>query len=129
MRVWLPAIACVVLGACGSTGVKPVDAGGSAPAGPPVIAGYLVGADGQPVEGARVLLQPLASAAPVLNQSDPMLRTDARGYFAFDAPAAGRHQLLFLHPALGWLIAQHAQPGPPLRIVFDGKTRVIDVRR
>lgn len=93
------------------------------------IAGTVIGADGQPVVGVRVLLQPLAAGAPVLSAADPMVLTDADGQFSFDTPPAGRHQLLLLHPTLGWLIAQGAEPGPPLRLLFDGKTRVIDIGR
>jgi hypothetical protein len=91
------------------------------------IAGQVVGADGLPLEGVRVILQPLAAARPVLSAADPMVRTDAQGRFSFDAPPAGRHQILLLHPTLGWLIAQGATPGPPVRLVFDGKVRVVDL--
>lgn len=93
------------------------------------IAGTVIGADGQPVAGVRVILQPLAAAAPVLSAADPMVLTDPNGRFSFDTPPSGRHQLLLLHPTLGWLIAQGAKPGPPLRLLFDGKTRVIDIGR
>jgi hypothetical protein len=93
------------------------------------IAGQVVGADGLPIDGVRVILQPLAAARPVLSAADPMVRTDAQGRFSFDAPPAGRHQLLLLHPTLGWLIAQGAAPGPPVRLVFDGKVRVVDLSR
>lgn len=93
------------------------------------IAGQVVGADGAPLEGVRVILQPIAAAAPVLSAADPMVRTDSQGRFSFDTPSAGRHQLLLLHPTLGWLIAQGAEPGPPLRVVFDGKARVVDLTR
>ncbi len=93
------------------------------------IAGQVVGADGAPIEGVRVILQPIAEPKPVLSAADPMVRTDARGIFSFDTPPAGRHQLLLLHPTLGWLIAQGAEPGPPVRLVFDGKSRVIDITR
>jgi hypothetical protein len=93
------------------------------------IAGQVVGADGAPVEGVRVILQPIAAPSPVLSGADPMVRTDAQGTFSFDTPPAGRHQLLLLHPTLGWLIAQGAEPGPPVRLVFDGKARVIDLTR
>ena len=93
------------------------------------IAGQVVGADGAPIEGVRVILQPIAAPKPVLSAADPMVRTDAKGNFSFDAPLAGRHQLLLLHPTLGWLIAQGAEPGPPVRLVFDGKARVIDLTR
>lgn len=93
------------------------------------IAGTVIGADGQPVAGVRVLLQPLAAGGPVLSAADPMVLTDSDGRFSFDTPPAGRHQLLLLHPTLGWLIAQGAEPGPPLRLLFDGKTRVIDIGR
>jgi len=96
---------------------------------PTSIAGTVVGADAQPVSGVRVILQPLSAAAPVLSTADPMVLTDADGRFSFDTPPAGRHQLLLLHPTLGWLIAQGAEPGPPLRVLFDGKTRVIDIGR
>ena len=91
------------------------------------IAGQVVGADGAPVEGVRVILQPLAAARPVLSAGGPMVRTDKEGRFSFDTPPAGRHQLLLLHPNLGWLIAQGAAPGPPVRLVFDGKVRVVDL--
>lgn len=93
------------------------------------IAGQVVGADGAPIEGVRVILQPIAAPQPVLSAADPMVRTNAEGKFSFDNPPAGRHQLLLLHPTLGWLIAQGAEPGPPVRLVFDGKTRVIDITR
>jgi hypothetical protein len=91
------------------------------------IAGQVVGSDGAPVEGVRVILQRLGASAPVLSSADPMVRTDAQGRFSFDTPPAGRHQLLLLHPTLGWLIAQGAAPGPPVRLVFDGKVRVVDL--
>jgi len=91
------------------------------------IAGQVVGSDGAPVEGVRVILQRLGASAPVLSSADPMVRTDAQGRFSFDTPPAGRHQLLLLHPTLGWLIAQGAAPGPPVRLVFDGKVRVMDL--
>lgn len=94
-----------------------------------VIAGQVVGADGTPIEGVRVILQPIAAPKPVLSAADPMVRTDAQGKFSFDTPPAGRHQLLLLHPTLGWLIAQGVEPGPPVRLVFDGKSRVIDITR
>lgn len=93
------------------------------------IAGQVVGADGAPIDGVRVILQPIAAAKPVLSSADPMVRTDANGKFSFDAPPAGRHQLLLLHPTLGWLIAQGAEPGPPVRLVFDGKARVVEITR
>jgi len=93
------------------------------------IAGIVIGADGKPLEGVRVILQPLAAAAPVLSAADPTVLTDAGGRFSFDTPPAGRHQLLLLHPTLGWLIAQGAAPGPPLRLTFDPKVRVIDIGR
>jgi hypothetical protein len=93
------------------------------------IAGQVVSADGAPIEGVRVVLQPIAAPKPVLSSADPMVRTDAQGNFSFDTPPAGRHQLLLLHPTLGWLIAQGAEPGPPVRLVFDGKARVIDITR
>lgn len=93
------------------------------------IAGQVVGADGAPIGGVRVILQPIAAAQPVLSAADPMVRTDAQGHFSFDTPPAGRHQLLLLHPSLGWLIAQGAEPGPPVRLVFDGKVRVITITR
>ena len=93
------------------------------------IAGQVVGAGGAPIEGVRVILQPLAAARPVLSAADPMVRTDAAGRFSFDTPPAGRHQILLLHPTLGWLIAQGAAPGPPVRLVFDGKVRVVDLTR
>ncbi len=93
------------------------------------IAGQVIGADGAPVEGVRVILQPIAAPKPVLSAADPMVRTDAQGKFSFDTPPAGRHQLLLLHPTLGWLIAQGAEPGPPVRLVFDGKARVITITR
>jgi hypothetical protein len=93
------------------------------------IVGNVVGADGAPIDGARVFLQRPGPRAPVLSAADPMVRTNAQGLFRFDAPAAGRHQLLLLHPTLGWLIVQGAAPGPALRIVFDGKTRVIEIGR
>ena len=93
------------------------------------IAGQVVGADGAPLEGVRVILQPVAAPKPVLSAADPMVRTDATGNFSFDTPPAGRHQILLLHPTLGWLIAQGAEPGPPVRLVFDGKARVIDITR
>lgn len=93
------------------------------------IVGNVVGADGAPIDGARVILQRLGSRAPVLSAADPMVRTNAQGHFRFDAPAAGRHQLLLLHPTLGWLIVQGAAPGPAIRIVFDGKTRVVEIGR
>jgi hypothetical protein len=91
------------------------------------IAGQVVGADGAPLEGVRVILQAIAAPKPVLSSADPMVRTDPQGKFSFDTPPAGRHQLLLLHPTLGWLIAQGAEPGPPLRLVFDGKVRVITI--
>jgi hypothetical protein len=93
------------------------------------IAGQVVGADGRALEGVRVVLQPIAAPAPVLSAADPMVRTDAEGRFSFDTPPAGRHQILLLHPVLGWLIAQGATPGPPVRLIFDGKMRVIDISR
>jgi len=93
------------------------------------IAGQVVGADGAPIEGVRVMLQPVAAPKPVLSSEDPMVRTDAQGNFSFDTPPAGRQQLLLLHPTLGWLIAQGAEPGPPVRLVFDGTSRVIDITR
>jgi len=93
------------------------------------IAGQVVGADGAPVEGVRVILQAISAPKPVLSAADPMVRTDAQGHFSFDTPPAGRHQLLLLHPTLGWLIAQGAEPGPPVRLVFDGTSRVIDITR
>jgi len=91
------------------------------------IAGIVVGADGVPVEGVRVILQRAGARASVLSAADPMVRTDDRGRFSFDTPPAGRHQLLLLHPTLGWLIAQGASAGPPVRLVFDGKVRVVDL--
>ena len=93
------------------------------------IAGQVVGADGAPLEGVRVILQAMAEPKPVLSAADPMVRTDAQGSFSFDTPPAGRHQLLLFHPTLGWLIAQGAEPGPPVRLVFDGTSRVIDITR
>jgi len=113
----LTAVALVLASACASVPAATSRA----------IAGQVVGADGQPVDGVRVILQPLAAARPVLSAADPMVRTDAQGRFSFDAPPPGRHQLLLLHPTLGWLIAQGAAPGPPVRLVFDGKVRVVDL--
>jgi hypothetical protein len=111
------------LAACATTPVEPV--------GParPVLSGQIVGPDGQPVEGVRVILQKPGASVPVLSAADPMVRSDRDGRFSFDHVGEGRHQLLLLYPGLGWLIAQNAQPGPPLRLVFDGKTRVIDIGR
>ena len=79
--------------------------------------------------GVAIILQRLAAPAPVLSAADPTVLTDANGRFSFDTPPPGRHQLLLLHPNLGWLIAQGAEPGPPIRLIFDGKTRVIDIGR
>lgn len=93
------------------------------------IAGTVADAAGRPLDGVRVILQAPGSAAPVLSAADPMVRTDASGRFAFDTPPPGRHQILLLHPTLGWLIAQGARPGPPVRLIFDGKTRVVPFRQ
>lgn len=93
------------------------------------IGGQVVSVDGAPIEGVRAILQTIAAPTPVLSSADPMVRTDAQGRFSFDTPPAGRHQLLLLHPTLGWLIAQGVEPGPPVRLVFDGKVRVVDLTR
>jgi len=34
-----------------------------------------------------------------------------------------------LHPTLGWLMAQGVSPGRTVRLVFDGKVRVVDIGR
>lgn len=114
------AVAVVIASACASVPAASVS---------PAIGGQVVSAEGAPIEGVRVILQPIAAPAPVLSSADPMVRTDAQGRFSFDTPPAGRHQLLLLHPTLGWLIAQGAEAGPPVRLVFDGKARVIDITR
>ena len=111
------------LAACATAPVEPVGPGRS------VHSGQILGPDGQPVEGVRVILQKPGVSVPVLSAADPMVRSDRNGHFSFDDIGEGRHQLLLLYPGLGWLIAQNAQPGPPVRLVFDGKTRVIDIGR
>jgi hypothetical protein len=113
----------VQVAACATTSV--------APAGPvaPVLSGQIFGPDGRPVEGVRVILQKPGASVPVLSAADPMVRSDTAGRFSFGDVGEGRHQLLLLYPGLGWLIAQNAQPGPLVRLVFDGKTRVIDIGR
>jgi len=77
----------------------------------------------------RVVLQRLGPAAPILSAADPTVRTSAEGRLSFDEPAAGRYQLVLLHPTLGWLMAQGVSPGRDVRLVFDGKVRVVDIGR
>jgi len=123
-------IACVAMtAACATTPPTPPTMARSTPARPTAISGVVFGADGKPLEGARVILQRLGAAAPILSAADPMVRTSAEGRFAFDEPAAGRYQLLLLHPTLGWLMAQGVSPGRTVRLVFDGKVRVVDIGR
>lgn len=126
MSRWVPLLLCVVIAGCAtSPPVLPEAAGPGA-----AITGIVVGADGRPLEGVRVVLQEQQGLSPAVTvAADPMVLTDARGWFSFDAPRAVRHQLLLLHPTLGWLIAQGASTGPSFQLVFDGKVRVVDVTR
>lgn len=87
------------------------------------ITGIVVDVDGKPLADVRVILQ-RASTDPRAGGSDELVRTDASGTFSVRA-VPGKSQLLLTHPTLGWMIVQDTRPGRALRVVFDGRTRVI----
>lgn len=124
----LALIVCVALSAACAT-TPSARSNPARPTSPTAISGVVIGGDGKPLAGARVILQRLGAAAPILSQADPTVRTNAEGRFSFDEPAAGRYQLLLLHPTFGWLMAQGVSPGRTVRLVFDGKVRVVDIGR